>query len=121
MTNYGFIHKHFSKNRRSTMKKQQGDVIIRNVTEIPDGAVRVKRTLKGFVLAEGEATGHAHRIVEHGAELYEKDGILYIKVEKPVQVKHEEHKPITLTEGIYRVGHVREYDPFKEEARRIVD
>jgi hypothetical protein len=103
------------------MKKQQGDVIIRSTESIPDGAVRVKRTLKGLVLAEGEATGHAHKIEEDGAELYEKDGILYIKVEKPVQVKHEEHKPITLAEGIYRVGNVREYDPFKEEARRIVD
>jgi hypothetical protein len=103
------------------MKKQQGDVIIRSTETIPDGAVRVKRSLKGLVLAEGEATGHAHRIVEYGADLYEKDGILYIKVEKPVQVQHEEHKPITLTEGFYRVGHVREYDPFKEEARRIAD
>ena len=103
------------------MKKQQGDVIIRNVEKIPEDAVRVKKTLKGIVLAEGEATGHAHTIVDDGAELYEKDGILYIKIEKPVLVKHEEHKPITLSEGIYRVGFVREYDPFEEEAKRIVD
>ncbi len=103
------------------MKKQQGDVIIRSAASIPAGAVRVSRKLKGLVLAEGEATGHAHRIVEDGAALYEKDGVLYIKVEKPVQVQHEEHKPITLSKGIYRVGYVREYDHFTEEARIIRD
>jgi len=103
------------------MKKQQGDVIIRSVDSIPAGSLRVERTLRGLVLAQGEATGHAHRIEQDGASLYEKDGVLYIKVDKPVQVEHEEHEPISLSVGIYTVGHVREFDPFKEETRWIRD
>lgn len=101
------------------MKKQQGDVIIRG-SMIPDSAKRVDRKLKGFVLAEGEATGHAH-VIEEEIELYEKNGVLYIKTDKPVTVKHEEHRPITLDKGTYRVNIVREYDPFEEEVRAVQD
>lgn len=102
------------------MKKQQGDVIIRRELEIPADAIRVIRQKRGFVLAEGEATGHAH-VIEEEIEMYEKDGVLYLKVERPVTVKHEEHKPISLDKGIYKIGIVREYDPFDEEVRKVAD
>lgn len=35
--------------------------------------------------------------------------------------KHEEHKPVSLGKGIWKVGIVREYDPFEEEARKVRD
>jgi hypothetical protein len=104
------------------MKKlQQGDVIIRSIEKIPDGVKQVSRTARGFVLAEGEATGHAH-VIEDDIEMYEKDGVLFIKADRPVTVKHEEHKPITLSKGIYTIGLVREYD-YDNEAitRRVSD
>lgn len=102
------------------MKKQQGDVIIKRTFKIPEGATRVFRNQRGYVLAEGEATGHAH-VIDDYVEMYEKDGVLYIRVDKPVTVKHEEHKPIRLESGIYKVGKVREYDPFEEEVREVKD
>lgn len=101
------------------MKKQQGDVIIKKAS-MPEGARRIFRGPKGFVLAEGEATGHAHVIEQH-IEMYEKEGVYYLIVEKPVTVKHEEHKPITLDKGTYQVNIVREYDPFGEEVRSVKD
>lgn len=91
------------------MKKlQQGDVIIRSIGKIPEGAKRVSKTNRGFVLAEGEATGHAH-VIQEEIEMYEKDGVLFIMVEKPVTVEHEEHKPVRIESGTYEIGFVREY------------
>jgi hypothetical protein len=103
------------------MKKlQQGDVIIRSIEKIPDGVKQVSKTVRGFVLAEGEATGHAH-VIEDDIEMYEKDGVLFIKAHRPVTVKHEEHKPIRLEKGNYEIGYVREYNFYKEEPRRVKD
>ena len=102
------------------MKQQQGDVIIKRTYKIPEGAIRVFRNKRGYVLAEGEATGHAHEINDY-IEMYEKEGVLYIRADKPVTIRHEEHKAIRLESGIYKVGRVREYDPFDEEVREVRD
>jgi hypothetical protein len=105
-----------------TMKKlQQGDVIIRRIKGIPEGAKRVSRTTRGFVLAEGEATGHAH-VIDDDIELYEMNGSLFIKAGRPVRVRHEEHDLIDLSRGTYTIGFVREYDHFDAAmTRRIKD
>ena len=103
------------------MKKlQQGDVIIRSIVKIPEGVNRVSKTARGFILAEGEATGHAH-VIEDDIEMYEKEGVLFIKIEKSVTVEHEEHKPIRLEKGNYEIGYVREYNFYKEDPRRVKD
>lgn len=100
---------------------QQGDVLIKKAASIPVGAKVVERKPRGFVLAEGEVTGHAHTIEEE-VELFEKDGTLYLKVkDAPVTVKHEEHGHVEVPAGIYEIGIVKEYDHFAEEARAVQD
>ncbi len=94
-------------------KLQQGDVIMRKIRDVPEEARRVPRTTRGFVLAKGEVTGHAH-VIEDDIEMYEKDGVLYIKTSRPVTVRHEEHRAITLQRGTYAIGIVRECDPIEE-------
>ena len=104
------------------MYYQQGDVLIKAVEEIPDGAKAAKPVNGRLVLAEGEATGHAHAIeVQEGVELMTLADALFLKVGLPVTVTHEEHKPVTIAPGTYQVGIVREYDHFAEEARDVVD
>ena len=98
----------------------QGDVFFTKVKVMPDSAKSVERTVKGFVIAEGEVTGHAH-VVADNIELYEMGGVLYLRTEREVQVRHEEHKSVSLSKGIWKVGIVREYDPFEEEARKVRD
>lgn len=98
----------------------QGDVYFTAAKEIPKGAKEKEKSQRGFVIAEGEATGHAH-VVDDDVKLYEKNGVLYLKTEKEVEVRHEEHRPVTIGKGIWRVGIVREYDPFAEEARQVRD
>ena len=98
----------------------QGDVFFLTVRALPQRARRVSRSERGYVIAEGETSGHAH-VIEDDIELYEKEGVLFIKTVKEIAVRHEEHLPITLNPGIWKVGIVREYDPFLEEIRIVRD
>ncbi|MBI4837902.1 MAG: hypothetical protein HY806_01915 [Nitrospirae bacterium] len=66
----------------------QGDVFFIRTQSIPEGALQKSREAKGYVIAKGEATGHAH-VIEDEAMLYDKKGTLFVKVSKPVEVRHE--------------------------------
>ena len=96
---------------------RHGDVLIAQTEKIPEDA-----TLRDdVILAYGEMTGHAHRIESpETAELWELGGQLYMRVTAPTAtVVHEEHKPITLSKGLYRVWKQREYSP--DEIRLVWD
>jgi hypothetical protein len=99
---------------------QQGDVLIHAVKKIPKGALRVNRQKRGLVLAQGEATGHAH-VVKDEVEMLEKGRGLFIRSERAFTVVHEEHKPLTIPAGIWEVGKVREYDHFSRMATFVMD
>ena len=95
---------------------QQGDVLIQEVDEIKG------EKLSHQILARGEVTGHAHRVSEGDVELYEQDGVLYLRVNSgTATVTHEEHMPVVLPQGDFIIRRVREYDHFEEEARSVQD
>ncbi|NES87286.1 MAG: hypothetical protein F6K10_41540, partial [Moorea sp. SIO2B7] len=59
-----------------------------------------------------EVTGHSHRISNGQAELYEKDGTLYLRVlSDTATLIHEEHKQIEIPQGNWMVRIQREYEP----------
>lgn len=97
---------------------QQGDTLY-----FPEALPKDLVELKTNVVQEGEATGHAHRLHGEGFQLFEqpKTKEKFLRVVEPTALRHEEHKEITLPPGDYRVGIVREYDHFSEEARRVAD
>ena len=97
------------------MKYQQGDVIIKASIIPKDAELIAKKPL-----AIGEVSGHSHQVVED-CEMYEKDGVLYITSSNQMTVKHEEHTQIVLPAGDYQIGIVKEFDPFLEETRRVID
>ena len=103
------------------MAKQvrQGDVLI-HPESIPDGA-RKQRLGKRLVLAEGEATGHAHAIAKPKETLEARthEGQLYLKVMSPTEVVHEEHGTVTLEPGEYVVR--RQVEVWLDEARQVAD
>lgn len=94
------------------MRYRQGDILIERVAELPEGCVAVPRDDGRLILAYGEATGHAHAMVG-SAELYEtEEGQRFLQVLAEGGVlTHEEHGPIVLPPGTYRVGRQREYAP----------
>ena len=87
---------------------RQGDVLIADIPALPDGV-----TLRqGAVLVTGEATGHAHRVEDtRKAEVWEINGQLYLNVLDATRIVHDEHLPISLPPGTYRVWQQREYSP----------
>src|SRR5262249_13433737 len=94
---------------------RQGDIFIAAVRSIPAGG----ETPPHRLLAEGEVTGHSHRVEGAGtARLYAHRTSLYLEVlADQATVVHDEHGPIALARGSYRVWRQREYSP---EAIRTV-
>lgn len=98
---------------------RQGDVLIVPIEEsaLPPGHEDLPaepRDGRGrMVLALGEVTGHAHAVVGPGRLLRESgpSGTALLHVPDGARVVHEEHGPISLPKGWYRVIRQREYVP----------
>ncbi len=103
---------------------RQGDVLLLAVEGLPEGAAPERRSGR-IVLAEGEATGHAHAIAEPDARAFTHDGQRYLLTKSIAQLVHEEHAPIEVPPGTWRVVIQREYAPPVSVAapawRRVVD
>ena len=87
-----------------------------------------------ITVAHGEATGHSHAfrmsqqapdvtIVAFGATRTKVGEVPeFIKITgSPAVIKHEEHNPLTIPTGHYRVSIVREFDHISGTARFVVD
>jgi hypothetical protein len=97
---------------------RQGDVFFERVTTIPSHVQA--RPLPHVTLVHGELTGHSHRIADPlTATLFPAGpATFFLDVHADsATVVHEEHGPITLERGLYRVWRQREYTP---QAIRIV-
>lgn len=96
---------------------RQGDVFIVSVSSIDKSKVRPRSP----ILAEGEVTGHAHRLSEPDrAQVYGDDTGFYLDVtSETATIVHDEHAPIHVPHGQYAVRIQREYTP--KEIRRVVD
>lgn len=96
-----------------------GDVIIERVDDIP-GFDAMTPVTDGCV-AYGEATGHAHKLFGD-FDLREDDkGDRYFVTGNVITLKHQEHRPVELPAGKYKIGIQREYDHFSKMVRRVVD
>jgi hypothetical protein len=61
-------------------------------------------------LAEGEVTGHSHRITQGDAALFKRDETLYLEVlSETAMLTHEEHAAIAIPQGTWMVRIQREY------------
>ncbi len=100
----------------------QGDLLIERVADVePSGAMVCADQAGATVLAEGEVTGHRHAIYDR-VTMFRDDALareipagLYVGHVKvtggPATLLHEEHAPIALAEGTYRVRRQRELEP----------
>ena len=98
---------------------RQGDVAVVSVAGIPAAATKLRASKGRHVLAEGEVTGHAHAVSARDVEMFEAGGERFLQVNAETTIGHEEHAPITLQPGAYRIVHQVEYTP--AEIRRVVD
>ena len=96
---------------------RQGDVFIAPVAAVPRGA----KPRPGGMLVEGELTGHSHRLADpRTAQVFQAGDDLFLRVEAHrATIVHQEHGPIALRRGTYRVWGQREYTP--QAIRRVLD
>lgn len=103
---------------------RQGDVLIERVKNVPANLIRQKGPP---ILAHGEVTGHAHAIEDLDVKVWVPEGagenvdatLKFAEITKPTRVVHQEHAPIDLEPGIYKVVRQREYSP--AEIHRVQD
>lgn len=94
---------------------RQGDLLIVQMTNRDEFRTRFAVEVEDRILAYGEATGHAHRI-EEGADVTvwapspNQHTGLVIDARKRFRIRHEEHAPLDLPSGLYRVVRQREFD-----------
>ena len=105
---------------------RQGDVILQRLpdgTSLPVDAAKQKRSSR-ITLALGEVTGHHHTLeLEDPADWWKKgEGVSheqFVDLKKGGTLTHQEHAPIDLPPGKYRVRIQREYSP--QEIRSVAD
>lgn len=105
---------------KNLLPLRQGDVLLVPVRALPKGAK--DETPDGrLVLAFGESTGHAHAIEnEHqSCRYWTAGGERFLQVLVTSELRHEEHAPISLPPGIYKLPQQVEYTP--AELRRVAD
>jgi hypothetical protein len=107
----------------------QGDLLLERVADVaPSGTI--EENIEGaLVLAEGEESGHRHAIRERVTR-FRDDRLArdipaglylgHVQVSSEyARLTHEEHAPITLPRGTYRVRRQRELGP--RDARVLPD
>lgn len=99
---------------------RQGDVLLIE-TQVPRaGFKHVPRENGRIVLAYGEATGHAHAILDEDVKLLQLGDERFLRVgDGGSTVRHEEHAPVAVPAGGYKVVRQSEYAP--EEIRNVGD
>jgi hypothetical protein len=94
---------------------RHGDVILEKVDSIKGTQKKVNES----ILAEGEVTGHFHRL-KGNLLVSEFEGSTYIQLDQPAILSHEEHDTLEIPEGMYRVVMQREVD-LLGQVRKVID
>ncbi len=102
---------------------RQGDVPVlkvEGVTLPADAKVSSELTV-----ALGEATGHHHTLYPtvEGSKIRHAliDGKIYFEITNEWVMRHQEHNEGRIAPGVYKIGEEREYDPFAEAMKKVID
>lgn len=98
---------------------RQGDVFLTPAENVPAKGKKLRAKNGRLILARGEATSHHHSVSANTSELFELDGRMWLVVNEPTTLDHQEHAPIEIQPGTYWVVRQREYHP--QEIRRVQD
>lgn len=97
---------------------RQGDVLLVKVASAVPAAA--KPVLGEVILAYGEVTGHAHRVIEKDkAAYFDANAERFLQLAERTALTHEEHSAIILDRGVYRQAF--QVEDFGEEVRRVAD
>ena len=104
---------------------RHGDVLFEKIEQVPNAYFN-ERTPdeKSGIVQRGESTGHAHVIANMdipGVELFSSWRERFVRAEREFILTHQEHKPLTLAAGNYRIRIAKEFDYLQHAARMVVD
>lgn len=103
---------------------RQGDVLLMPCSDVPADASAEPPEHGHIVLARGETSGHAHVMAAERVSYFRDDGtgggFVRISGPAPVALTHEEHAPLMVPPGNYRVVRQREYQP-RALPRAVID
>lgn len=93
--------------RSAKFLARHGDVVL-----IRDDSVEGDGQKRAPVVAEGEATGHAHRVTKATVQRAQ-DAIdqMLVRVSRKANLTHEEHDDGALPKGTYRSGIQKQFSP----------
>jgi hypothetical protein len=94
---------------------RQGDVLLQKVSNLPKGL----KLRKDNILVYGETTGHKHALATTELSVYGTEDEMFVSLDKPTELVHEEHNTIQVDKGLWKVVRQREYSP--SENRRVLD
>lgn len=102
-----------------------GEVCVKKIQKLPEGLKQIKSKDNRYIIADSETTGNHHCIEEtKGCEMYEKDGVLYLKNDAPVKmfcVDQSRHDTEVLPVGIWEINRANEYDYLSEMSKKVQD
>lgn len=96
---------------------RHGDVLIKEIRTLPKNIIKAKNN----VLMMGEATNHSHRLKLEQIQMFKDGEQKYLSLEQDTELIHEEHDTINLDKGNYIILQEREFDPFADEIRQVMD
>lgn len=103
-----------------------GECVIRQIEKLPEG-LKLITPVNGYVrIAESEVTGNHHQVLvkDKNIEFYERDGVLYAKINEPTTVGcviKERHDDCVLSVGYWEFKKAQEFDPLEQELRSVAD
>lgn len=102
---------------------RQGDILfIEETNENKEGL----ELCKDKIVAHGEITGHHHSFSSDSQVLlYKKSGmenpeLMEIQQDNAV-LSHQEHLPLVIPKGLYRIKREQEYNPFTKQLNKVKD
>jgi len=102
-----------------------GEVVATKIKSLPEGLKEVKPKDNRYVVADSETTGNHHCIEDiDGVEMYEKDGVFYLKNNVPVKmfcVDERRHDTEVLEPGVWEIDRANEYDYLAEMKKKVAD
>lgn len=98
---------------------RHGDVYLERIPDLTHRETVTRHT--EYVIAEGEATGHAHRLLAPTISVWNKAAQRYIHVPEGGVLTHEEHGAYDVAPGTYAVHIQRTWDYLAEMARQVAD
>lgn len=111
---------------KKIMYAQHGEVgFYKTDCKIPSDAKKLNPDSGRYIVADSETTGNHHCVKDQtDLELFEKDGVLYMKCETESEVfcvDQARHDTIKLPAGTWEIKKSIEYDHLLDEVRECID